>query len=545
MSGWRRALYVLGSLVVLGTACATCTDPADPAAASRDAASPAPPPAATWLRDAVGYQIFVRSFADSNGDGNGDLRGITARLDTLRELGVDLLWLTPIHPSPSYHGYDVTDYEGVHADFGTLADLTQLLEQAHARGLRVVLDLVLNHTSNQHPWFLAAQKGPAAASGRYLFRSDQPSWMWQGKPVWRAAGGQPPRSYYGLFSTVMPDLNLRDPGTVQALESVIGLWLGRGADGYRLDAARYLIEWPDPVSAPADQPPALYDTADTHALLRRLRRTALTHRPDAALLGEVWTDLETIGRYAGDPSADPELHGCFNFPLAGSILDGISRATAAPLRDVLDRMARGTTDPSFFLPFLSNHDQRRSASVLPADSLRLAAAILLAMPGAPFLYYGEELGLTQSAASGDRGQRQPMPWDQVAAQQKDPGSLWQHYRRLITLRRNQPALRSSRVQLLTPTPADERLLVLRRGERPADAVIAVYNLSSAQLGGATPLYIELPADYPHGPQRDLLQPATNLGAVTAENRRRYPLPPLPPRGALFITRADSAPTPTP
>jgi alpha-amylase len=544
MSGWRRALCVLGSLGILGISTTTCTDSGD-AAAAPPATSPAPPPAAAWLRDAVGYQIFVRSFADSNRDGQGDLRGILTRLDALRELGVDLLWLTPIHPSPSYHGYDVTDYEGVHPELGTLADLTQLLDEAHRRGLRVVLDLVLNHTSNQHPWFVAAQQGGPAAA-RYLFRSDMPSWMWLGKPVWRSlgsgGGGQPARSYYGLFSPVMPDLNLRDPDTVRAMEGVIGLWLGRGVDGFRLDAARYLIEWPDPVSAPAGEPPALHDTADTHALLRRLRRSALATRPDAALLGEVWTDLDTIARYAGDPGTDPELHGCFNFPLAGALLDAVSRGNAAPLRDVLDRMARGTTDPAFFLPFLSNHDQRRVASSIPADSLRLAASLLLGMPGAPFLYYGEEIGLAQSAAPGDRAQRQPLPWDQVAAQQKDAGSLWNHYRRLIALRRAQPGLRSSRVQLLGPVPGDDRLLVLRRGDRPQEAVIAVYNLSASAVSGAS---IELPADYPIGPQRELLQPDARPAAVTAENRRRYPLPALPPRSALWLTRAAAPGTPQP
>lgn len=517
---------------------AACSEPSAPLAQIPDAAPAAAAPASTWLRDSVGYEIFVRSFADSDGDGSGDLRGVTARLDTLRELGVDLIWLTPIHPSPSYHGYDVTDYGAVHPDFGTLADFSQLVEAAHRRGMRVLLDLVLNHTSNQHPWFVAAMRGGSAAS-RYLFRGDAPGWMWQGKPVWRALGGQPPRSYLGLFSGVMPDLNLRDEDTVRALEDVIGLWLGRGADGYRLDAARYLIEWPDPVSSPADKAPAFSDTADTHALLRRLRTTALGRRSDAALIGEVWTDLDTIARYAG--SRD-ELHGCFSFPLAGAVLDGLSRATAVPVRDVLDHVARSGTEAGFFLPFLSNHDQRRLASVVPADALRLAATLLLGMPGTPFLYYGEELGLTQAATAGDRGQRQPMPWDQVAAQQRDPGSLWQHYRRLIELRRGTAALRSPALLLLTPTGAsgqpDDRLLALRRGDRPESAVIAVYNLGTTAVSGAV---LELPADHPLGPVRDLLSDGTRPPTVTDASRRRYPLPTLPPRGALWLTPAAMAP----
>jgi glycosidase len=525
------ALVCLGCLVPLGSL--ACSEP--PAPAAPDAAAPAAaPPASRWLRDAVGYEIFVRSFADSD----GDLRGVTARLDTLRELGVDLLWLTPIHPSPSYHGYDVTDYGAVHPDFGTLADFSQLVEEAHRRGMRVLLDLVLNHTSNQHPWFVAAQRGGSAAS-RYLFRGDQPGWMWLGKPVWRALGGQPPRSYFGLFSQVMPDLNLRDEDTVRALEDVIGLWLDRGADGYRLDAARYLIEWPDPVTAAADKTPALADTADTHALLRRLRATALGRRADAALLGEVWTDLDTIARYAG--SRD-ELHGCFSFPLAGAILDGLSRATAAPVRDVLDHVSRSSTEPGFFLPFLSNHDQRRVASVVPADALRLGATLLLSMPGTPFLYYGEELGLPQATTAGDRGQRQPMPWDQVAAQQRDPGSLWQHYRCLIELRRGSAALRGPGLLLLAPTGSsgqpEDRLLAFRRGEQPDSAVVAIYNLGTTAISGAV---LELPADHPLGPVRDLLEGGVRLPAVSDATRRRYPLPTLPPRSALWLAPAAAAP----
>ncbi|MFO0576295.1 MAG: alpha-amylase family glycosyl hydrolase [Polyangia bacterium] len=526
-------------LVAVAALAASCSEPAAPPTLLPDAAAPAAaPPASRWLRDSIGYEIFVRSFADSDGDGSGDLRGVTARLDTLRELGVDLLWLTPIHPSPSYHGYDVTDYGAVHPDFGTLADFSQLVEAAHRRGMRVLLDLVLNHTSNQHPWFVAANRGGSAA-GRYLFRGDQPGWMWQGKPVWRSLGGQPPRSYLGLFSGVMPDLNLRDEDTVRAMEDVIGLWLDRGADGYRLDAARYLIEWPDPVSAAADKAPAFSDTADTHALLRRLRKTALGRRADAALIGEVWTDLDTIARYAG--SGD-ELHGCFSFPLAGAVVDGLSRGAAAPLRDVLEHLSRSGTEPGFFLPFLSNHDQRRVASSVPGDALRLAATLLLGMPGTPFLYYGEELGLTQAATAGDRGQRQSMPWDQVAAQQRDPGSLWQHYRRLIELRRGTAALRSPALLPLAPTgpsgQPDDRLLAFRRGDRPEGAVVAVYNLGTSAVSGAV---LELPADHPLGPVRDLLSDGARPPAVTDTTRRRYPLPALPPRSALWLTPAAMTP----
>jgi glycosidase len=217
-----------------------------PAAGS---AAPAAPDG-RWARDAIGYEIFVRSFSDSDGDGVGDLPGLTARLDYLNagdpgsdaDLGVDLLWLMPITASPSYHGYDVTDYRAVAADYGTLADFDALVAAADARGIRVITDLVINHTSSAHPWFLDARSGPAAAHRDwYVWRDAFADWQrpWGGGPVWYPAGGA---WYYALFWQGMPDLNFQTPAVRAEMAAIAAFWLDRGAAGLRLDAARDLVE---------------------------------------------------------------------------------------------------------------------------------------------------------------------------------------------------------------------------------------------------------------------------------------------------------------
>ena len=539
---WVR-LGLVGAVVAgtpAGSGCAAQSgeapppDAAPPADAGRPDLGPGAAAAPEWLRDAIGYEIFVRSFADSNGDAQGDLVGLTRRLPYLAELGVNLLWLTPIHPSPSYHGYDVTDYEQVHPDFGTLADFDELVRTAHQLKLRVVLDLVLNHTSQQHPWFTTATAAPtgSAAATRYLLRADNPGWKWNGHDVWHAVTGPGAagRSYFGLFSGVMPDLNLRDAATIRAVEDIMALWLRRGVDGFRLDAARYLVESPDPVTATTA--PALADTTDTQTVWRTLRAATQLAAPSAALLGEVWTDLPGIVPYYGSGN---ELHAAFNFPLAGALVDGLRRGTALPVRNTLEAMTHATAPLPFFAPFLTNHDQRRLATELASDPqlLRLAASLLLGMPGTPFLYYGEEIGLPQSAVSGDRGQRAPMPWATVDAQSAQPDSLLSHYKRLIGLRKQTPALREAGLHLLFPSPADDRLLALTRGETGGGKtpVLTIYNLGSTEQIG---VQLSLPLDYPLGVQHELLS-GTPAPEVTSANRDHYPLPTIPPRSALWIT----------
>ena len=486
------------------------------------------PVADSWLPASIGYEIFVRSFADSGSDGNGDLVGIRDRLPYLQSLGVNLIWLTPIHPSPSYHGYDVADYDAVHPDFGTLADLDALIADAHSRGMRLLLGLVINHTSKTHPWFVAA-KGSSPSSmeaQRYLFRSSDPGFLWMGNKVFRPLDGQPGRYYYGLFSSVMPDLNFRDPPTVQSIEQMAQRWLSRGVDGFRLDAARYLVETPDPLSATTQ--PVLSDTAETHQVWQRLRKNLTAQHPHAALIGEVWSDHDTIASYFAEGK---ELHGALHFPIGYAMIDGLKKGTAKPVRDALEQIAKGSVPSRYFAPFLTNHDQKRLATELGGDVglLKAAAALLLGMPGTPFLYYGEEIGLAQSSAPGDRGQRPALPWDVVQKQSDDPDSLLSYYRRLGQLRRNVPGLRAQRLQMIWPQSPDDRLLAFSRGDGK-DAVLVVWNLGTAALSGVK---LALPSDFPLGKPSDLLS-GLSLSPISTENRGSYPLPTLPPKTGLWI-----------
>ncbi len=517
---------ILCLLAVLG-----CSPPSSdpPLSGAPDLASHTDHPSADmWLPDSIGYEIFVRSFADSGTDGNGDLQGIIDRLPHLQSLGVNLIWLTPIHPSPSYHGYDVTDYDAVHPDFGTIADLERLLAAAHSRGMRVLLDLVVNHTSRNHPWFVAAKAAAPTSpdAQRYLFRGNDPGWTWQGNRVFRPLDGQPGRYYYGLFSAAMPDLNFRDAATVQAVEDLAGRWLMRGVDGFRLDAARYLVEAPEPISATSQ--PIYSDTVETHKLWQRLRKKLLEQSPHAALVGEVWSDFDTIAGYFSDGN---ELHSAVHFPLSYAMIDALKKGTGRPVRDALEQLARSRVPSRYFAPFLTNHDQKRLATELGGDSgqLKAAAALLLGMPGTPFLYYGEEIGLAQSTVAGDRGQRPPMPWDVVQKQSEDQDSLLSYYRRLGQLRRSVVGLRSQTLQLIWPQTPDDRVVGFLRGDAKT-GVLVVWNLGTTSLSGVK---LSLPADYPLGKPSDLLS-GLPLPAVSLENRANYPLPTLPPRTGLWM-----------
>ena len=455
----------------------------------------APPPDAgsgwshDWARGALFYEIFVRSFADSDGDGVGDLRGLAARLDylndgdpaTASDLGVDALWLMPIFPSPSYHGYDVTDYEGVNPDYGTLADFERLIAEAHRRGIRVILDLVMNHTSDQHPWFVESASS-AAATRRdwYVWRADDPGWTppWGGaNPTWHERNGA---YYYGIFWGGMPDLNFASPAVRAEMKRVAKLWLDRGVDGFRLDATRHLF-----AGGPGQ---AQNDQQETHAFLRELAAHVRSVRPDAVLVGENWTDTGAIATYYGSSAAvagGDELPMNFNFPLAAALVRAAASGDAAPVAGVLAEMAEVYPAGALDAPFLTNHDMLRLATQVGDDPgrLRVAAAALLTLPGAPFLYYGEEVGLGNGPGRDDRQKRTPMPWDagagfstatpwcepapgreraNVAAQTGDGASLLAHYRRWIGLRHRLPALARGGLKLLSSPAASSPLLLFER-----------------------------------------------------------------------------------
>lgn len=411
-------------------------EPAD--GADQDTAARDKPPAAVtyqpcraevaagpWWRSAVAYEIFVRSFADSNGDGIGDLKGILQKFDYLNDgkpggddLGVELIWLMPIQPSPSYHGYDVTDYLGVNPAYGTVADFEALTQLAHSRGVKIVIDLVLNHSSVKHPWFLDAKDG-GSKDGWYSWRTTPAEATWKqpwagGGKVWHASGK---RWYYGVFSPNMPDLNVQKPEVTQALFAAADTWLQRGADGFRLDAVRYLIE-----SGPGA---GQQDTPATLAWWKGFSDHVAAKSGEALLVAEAWASGVTTAKYHTQGGLamtfDFDLQSSLVTALQGGIGDGVRTVTCqhdALLGAVAATAGRGT--------FLSNHDQVRWTQAVQDPALRkVAAALLLFLPGTPFLYYGEEIGAANGPSSNDIDKRLPMAWDASPAGGFSSGTPWQ------------------------------------------------------------------------------------------------------------------------
>ncbi|TCB95772.1 glycoside hydrolase family 13 protein [Micromonospora zingiberis] len=413
-----------------------------------------PAAAATgWWTEAAIYQIYPRSFADSNGDGIGDLPGITARLDHLKELGVDAIWLSPFYPSPQADaGYDVADYRGVEPLFGTLADADQLIAQAHTRGLRVIVDLVPNHTSSAHQWFQAAlAAGPGSTERqRYVFRDGrgpdgaEPPNDWQsvfGGPAWtRVADGQ---WYLHLFDTAQPDLNWDNPQVSTEFLDVLRFWLDRGVDGFRVDVAHGLIkqadlaDWQEPQEIlsgqEADKPrPPMWDQDGVHTIYRDWRRLLDSYPGERILVAEAWVEpAERLARYV----RPDEMHQAFNF-------EYLLAAWTAPAQYAVITRSLQATDavgaPTTWV--LSNHDVVRHASRLglpvgtprpigigigdqqpdAATGLRRARAatlLMLALPGSAYLYQGEELGLPEHTTMPDEARQDPT-WERSGHTQR-------------------------------------------------------------------------------------------------------------------------------
>jgi glycosidase len=482
----------------------------------------AAPASDTWYAHAVFYELFVRSFQDSNGDGKGDLPGLISRLDylndgdpsTTTDLGVDALWLMPVFASPSYHGYDVTDYERINPDYGTNEDLERLCAEAHRRGMRVIVDLVINHSSAQHPWFIDSASSPESARRDWYVWSDkdlgwkQPFDTPSTGPTWHALNGA---YYYGVFWGGMPDLNLRTPAVREEVKRIASFWLAKGVDGFRLDAARHLIETGGGTTGQAD-------TAETHAFWKEFAEHVRGVKPDAVLVGEAWTTTPRIAAYYGSTERLPqgdELPLNFNFPLATALLEaaqsGDGNGIALKLLEMSSHYPAGVADT----PFLTNHDNIRVATQLSGKPgpLVTAASVMLTLPGSPFLYYGEELGMANGPTTKDEDKRTPMPWDSsaaggfttgspwfalapgheltnVATQTKNPGSLLSRYRELIRARHASPALERGGLTLLTSTRGRTPTLAFLRtlgGER----VLVVHNLGDTP---ETPGPFELEAE---------------------------------------------------
>ena len=404
----------------------------------------------SWWNDTVFYEIFVRSFYNSDGDGIGDFNGITSKLDylndgdpnTTTDLGITGLWLMPIHPSPSYHGYDVTDYYDVNPEYGTMDDFKRLLDEAHKRGIRVTIDWVLNHTSSQHTWFEQSQDTNSPYHEWYRWATDS-----QPGAGWRYAGvGQ---YYYALFWEGMPDLNYANPDVVAEMKNVVKFWLDVDVDGFRLDAAKHIFEDGSIVE----------NTPETHAWYKDLRKFYKAINPEAMTVGEVWSSSDAVSQYLeGD-----ELDIAFDFDLAKNIVFSAGTGDAEHFSDIL-RHDLTVFPPGQFATFTTNHDQNRAMSVLndDVDAAKNAAFLFLTSPGVPYLYYGEEIGML--GEKPDEDIRKPLQWSgeanggfttgtawrapnsdfttkNIDSQSTDPNSLLSLYRTLIQLRNNHAALR--------------------------------------------------------------------------------------------------------
>lgn len=429
-------------------------------------------------KQGVYYEVFVRSFADSNGDGIGDLNGLTKKLDylndgnpkTTSDLGVDAIWLMPINTSPSYHKYDVSDYYNIDPEYGTIQDFEKLITQAHKRGIKVIMDLVVNHTSSQNKWFQDSEKSKTNPYRDYYtwVNANQNDYdlnatsSWNSQ-VWHKYGDS---YYYGIFWDQMPDLNYENPKVRREIENIAKFWLKKGADGFRLDAAMHIY-------GAGELPKSQQKNALTKTLQwwKEFRNACKTVNPNVYLAGEVWDDST-----GDEPSVIAPYYKVFdtnfNFTIGqtgtSSIIDMVNMEQdsdfANSLNDIYNKYSKQSAN-YIDAPFLSNHDQERSMSILnDINKAKLAANIYMTLPGNPFIYYGEELGMKGNKP--DENIRQPFIWNkslkapvakwegltdnektQSEEQQiKDPNSLLNHYKKLIKLRHSYVALMSGDFQ---------------------------------------------------------------------------------------------------
>jgi alpha-glucosidase len=464
-----------------------------------------------WWQKGIIYQIYPRSFMDGNGDGVGDLQGIISRLDYIQWLGVQAIWISPIFPSPmADFGYDVSDYTGIHPLFGNMSDFDELLDEAHSRGLKVLLDLVPNHSSNEHPWFLESRSS-----------RDNPKRDWY---IWRdpAPDGGPPNNwlsvfggsgwewdektgqyYYHAFLKEQPDLNWRNPEVQDAMLNAIKFWLEKGVDGFRVDVMWHMIKDENfrnnPVNpnytktmSPYDQVLPVYSTdqPEVHDIVSQMRKL-LDQYHERVIIGEIYLPIEELMAYYGTDNSGAHLP--FNFLLIGQPWK------ARPISVAIDRYEGALPRDGWPNWVLGNHDNPRIASRIGKAQARIAAMLLLTLRGTPTIYYGDEIGMHDVPILPDQVQdpqeknipglglgrdpeRTPMQWDgsenagftrgkpwlpiaedyrrlNVAREKEDPESILTLYRRLISLRQAEPALNVGNYQ---PVAAEGDLLAYIR-----------------------------------------------------------------------------------
>ncbi len=488
-----------------------------------------------WYKDAVFYEVHVKAFYDANGDGIGDFRGLTQKLDYLQWLGVDCLWVLPMYPSPQRDdGYDVADFCAIHPDYGTIGDFKDFLEEAHRRSIRVIADLVLNHTSDQHPWFQQARQSPDSPFRGYYVWSDDPdryrlarviftdtersNWTWD--PVAR-------QYYWHRFFSHQPDLNYDNPAVRAAMLDVMAFWLDQGLDGFRCDAVPYLYE---------REGTTCENLPETHAFLKEVRRWLDQTYPGRILLAEANQWPAEAGAYFGDGD---EFHMAFHFPLMPRVFMAVRSEDRQPITDIFTHTPPIPAACQWCF-FLRNHDEltletvteeereymyyayapdrraklnvgirRRLAPLLDNDrrKIELLTSIVFTLPGSPIIYYGDEIGMGDDISLGDRyGVRTPMQWSgdenagfsraepgrlyspvirdpvygyqavNVEAQLRTPASLLNTMRHLIRTRKRYRAMGRGRIEFLRP--ANPRVLAYLR-EYEEERLLLVHNLAAS------------------------------------------------------------------
>ena len=490
-----------------------------------------------WFKTAVFYEVHTRAFFDSGDDGSGDFGGLTQKLDYLRWLGIDCIWLLPFYPSPLRDGgYDIADFLNVHPDYGTLHDFRVFAEQAHERGMRVIADLVINHTSSDHPWFQESRSSPDSPKRDWYVWSDTPDRYLDARIIfvdsensnwtWDPVAGQ---YYWHRFFHHQPDLNYENPDVQEAMLRVLHFWLELGLDGFRLDAVPYLFE---------EEGTNCENLSRTHRYLKRIRAEIDASFPDRVLLAEANQWPEDVVHYFGDGD---ECHLAFHFPVMPRMFMALRREEAKPMLEILDRTPPIPTNAQWGL-FLRNHDEltlemvtdeerdymyaeyakdprmklnlgirRRLAPLLEGgrNESELLHAILFSLPGSPVLYYGDEIGMGDNVYLGDRdGVRTPMQWTSdrnagfsradfaqlylpvlmdpvfgyqavnVEAQLRSPNSLLRWLQRFIELRKQHPVFGLGDYAPLRPPNARIFAHIRSYG---GDVVLCVHNLArSAQ-----------------------------------------------------------------
>src|SRR5215207_1677469 len=504
-----------------------------------------------WYKDAVIYELHVRAFFDSNGDGAGDLRGITQKLDYLQDLGINTIWVLPFYPSPGKDdGYDIADYRKIHPQYGTREDFRQFVDEAHSRGLRVITELVINHTSDQHPWFQSARRAPPDSRKRnYYVWSDSPT-KYAGTRViftdtetsnW-ALDPLAKTYYWHRFFSHQPDLNYDNPHVERAITKVMRFWLDQGVDGLRLDAIPYLVER----EGTSDE-----NLRETHAVVKRIRKIIDAHYADRMLLGEANMWPEDVRDYFGgsDGGAGDECHMAYHFPLMPRMYMAIAQEDRHPIVEIMDQTPDIPENTQWAI-FLRNHDEltlemvtsrerdymyqmyaadprarlnlgirRRLAPLMENDPerIKLMNSLLLSMPGSPIIYYGDEIGMGDNVYLGDRnGVRTPMQWSpdrnagfsradpqqlylppimdpiygyeavNVEAQTRDRSSLLNWMKRMLQVRKTSQAFGRGTLKFIRP--GNRKVLVYLR-EYAADSILCVANMSRS----AQPVELDLSA----------------------------------------------------